>query len=251
MRKNVKAGPRAAAPHAAVTVSRRGKLLDGGADPAIRTGISRRSVRQFIHHLTGSSAPETAAIKAALKTSLFRRIEKHIQRSLGRMSVDEMMKAVEAATPADTLARVLSATPDVGIADSAWTRALLRGAAAKQRMLERAGGSLASSQVAKLLGVSVQAVKQRIERRAILAVPLAGGAWGFPAVQFGTDGRVRAGVAEVVRAAQGISPWVLLSIVCDPAGDASRPILLEALDDPAIREGVLARIATYGQHLAA
>jgi hypothetical protein len=133
---------------------------------------------------------------------------------------------------------------------SAWTRALARGAARKQEMIQRAGGVLSSGQVAPLLGITVSAVNQRRSRhRSILAVPLSGGEWGFPARQFG-DGDVRKGVAEVVRAAGEMNPWVLLAILLDPVADAEGPTLLDRLDDEAVRADALNRVRTHGEHVA-
>lgn len=168
------------------------------------------------------------------------------------MTASDLMRAVEAPTPAATVAQIISAAPDVGIEEeSAWTRALARGAARKQEMIQRAGGVLSSSQVAELLGISVSAVNQRKNRhRSILAVPLSGGEWGFPARQF-TDGTVRDGVAEVVREAAKLNPWVLLSILLDDAGAEGGPTLLDRLEDDTVRADVLHRVQTYGEHLAA
>lgn len=186
-----------------------------------------------------------------LEEALLRRVEGSLRASLRRMTPSELMRAVEAPSPAATVAQIISAAPDVGIPDeSAWTRALARGAARKQEMIQRAGGVLSSSEVAELLGISVSAVNQRKNRhRSILAMPLSGGEWGFPARQF-VDGGVRPGVAEVVKAAGEMNPWVLLSILLDDAGPEGAT-LLDRLDDEAVRRDVLNRIHTYGEHVAA
>jgi hypothetical protein len=197
-------------------------------------------------------APRALQARQELEEALLRRVEGSLRASLRRMTPSELMRAVEASSPAATVAQIISATPDVGIPDaSAWTRALARGAARKQEMIQRAGGVLSSGEVAELLGITVSAVNQRKNRhRSILAVPLSGGEWGFPARQF-VDGAVRTGVAEVVRAAGEINPWVLLSILLDDAGNAGGPTLLDRLDDPAVRADVLHRVGTYGEHVAA
>lgn len=203
-----------------------------------------------------SLAPETPAPRGLqarqdLEEALLRRVEGSLRASLRRMTPSELMRAVEAPSPAATVAQIISAAPDVGIPDaSAWTRALARGAARKQEMIQRAGGVLSSGEVAELLGITVSAVNQRKSRhRSILAVPLSGGEWGFPARQF-VDGVVRTGVAEVVRAAGEMNPWVLLSILLDDAREAGGPTLLDRLDDPAVRADVLQRVGTYGEHTA-
>ena len=201
-------------------------------------------------------APEASASRGLqprqeLEEALLRRVEGSLRASLRRMTSSELMRAVEAPSPAATVARIISATPDVGMPDeSAWTRALARGAARKQEMIQRAGGVLTSSEVAELLGITVSAVNQRKNRhRSILAVPLSGGEWGFPARQF-VDGAIRDGVAEAVREAADLNPWVLLSILLDDVSEEGGPTLLDRLDDPAVRADVLHRVETYGEQLA-
>jgi hypothetical protein len=200
----------------------------------------------------GARAAGKDATRALLEESLLRRVEGTMRASLKRMTSSDLMRAVEAPTPAATVVEIMNAAPEVGLEDgSAWTRALARGAARKQEMIRAAGGVLSSGEVARLLGVSVSAVNQRKNRhRSILAVPLSGGEWGFPARQF-EDGDVRRGVAEVVRAAGEMNPWVLLSVLLDPVAGEGGSVLLERLDDPAVREDVLNRVRTYGEHVAA
>lgn len=187
-----------------------------------------------------------------LEEALLRRVEGSLRASLRRMTSSELMRAVEAPSPAATVVQIISATPEVGLPDdAAWTRALARGAARKQEMIQRAGGVLSSGEVAELLGITVSAVNQRKNRhRSILAVPLSGGEWGFPARQF-LDGAIRPGVTEVVRAAGEMNPWVLLSILLDDAERDGGPTLLDRLDNDAVRADVLQRVRSYGEHVAA
>ncbi len=56
-----------------------------------------------------------------------------------------------------------------------------------------------------------------------------------------TAREVRAGVAEVVRAAGEMNRWVLLSLLLDPIGESGEAFL-DALDREDVREEVLARI---------
>jgi len=163
------------------------------------------------------------------------------------MTVEQIQRAIAAPTPAATIVEVLNAAPEVGLArETATTRALARGAAAKQEMIQAAGGCLSSGDVAKLLGKTVSAVNQRRVRNQILAVPLSGGEWGFPASQFST-GDLRNGIAEVVSIARTMNPWVLLSILLDRVpGSESR--IINSLDAPGVMEDVVARVRSYGQH---
>ncbi|HEX8675269.1 MAG TPA: hypothetical protein VF710_25465 [Longimicrobium sp.] len=186
---------------------------------------------------------------AGVRASLGKRIERFVVHALERMSEEDLMKAVAAQSPSETFAEIMLAAPEPREHD--WSELLLRGAAAKSEIMEAAGGLLSSSEAAALLKISAPGVKQRVQRRALLAVPLPGGQWGFPARQFDRDGRVRPGVAAVAAAGAEIDPWVLLSILVDDAEDGGGGILLERLDDPGVRQDALSRLATHGEHVAA
>lgn len=186
-----------------------------------------------------------------VRSSLVNRVERWLRSSLDRMSDDEVLRVVEAQSPAETIAEILVATPETRAgAESDWAELLLRGAEAKSRIAELAGGLLSSTEAAAVLRISVPGVKQRVERHKLLAVPLPGGQWGFPALQFALGGHVRAGVPEVAKAGAHVDPWVVLSILADDALDGSGGVLLERLDDPAALRDVLGRLSTYGEHVA-
>jgi hypothetical protein len=125
------------------------------------------------------------------------------------------------------------------------TRALARGTLAKLEMAETAGGCLSAGEVARLLGITEADVHIRRRLNTILAVPVAGLEWGFPARQF-HDGDVRHELVEVLRAASGLQPWWLLSVLLDPVVGSPDEVLLDALDRPDVLIDVLTRIATYG-----
>jgi hypothetical protein len=192
-----------------------------------------------------------ASARSKLARALYRRSAGQFRASLKAMSLDDMMAAVEARTPAETIVRVLSAAPHAGLAtESAWTRALARGAERKQEILARAGGCLSVAEVAQRLAITPQAVKQRIGRRVLLAVRLAGNQWGIPARQLAADGSVRAGIAQVLKAAAGVDPWIVLSILTEPADGSGGGLLIDRLSDAAVRAGVVARLRTYGEQAA-
>lgn|GEM_PF-1274829 len=193
----------------------------------------------------GYAAPRS--LREGVERSLVDRVTHLFRTSLKRMTVEQIQRAIAAPTPAATIVEVLNAAPEVGLArETATTRALARGAAAKQEMIQAAGGCLSSGDVAKLLGKTVSAVNQRRVRNQILAVPLSGGEWGFPASQFST-GDLRNGIAEVVSIARTMNPWVLLSILLDRVpGSESR--IINSLDAPGVMEDVVARVRSYGQH---
>lgn len=190
--------------------------------------------------------------EAALREALFQRVERYLRDSIAQLDQGALLAAVEAATPGDTVARVMAAAPTASLDQDAWSEALLRGAAVKQEAIKLAGGLLSSGEAAGLLGVSVAAVKQRQRRGNLLAVPTANGEWGYPARQFAADGKVRGGLPAVIAAfPAGTSPWIVLSFLVNPVPGAETGLAFDALDD---RDSVatLVRVArTYGEQGAA
>jgi hypothetical protein len=203
---------------------------------------------------TGAASPSGSSAEAGigLRASVAARVQRWLAGSLNQMSDEEVLKLVEAQSPAETLAELLAAAADTPLSrDSDWTELLLRGAEAKSRIADLAGGLMSPLKVAQVLKISVPGVKQRLERRKLLAVQLPGGQRGFPALQFTRDGRVRDGVAEVAAAGARMDPWALLAILVDEAEDSTGGTLLERLADDAVRADVIGRIASYGEHVAA
>jgi hypothetical protein len=184
----------------------------------------------------------------ALREALFRRVASYFRNSVSNLQGQALFDAVEAATPAETVARVLSAAPETDVDRDEWAEALLRGTAAKQSALRTAGGVLTSGEVAELLGITVPAVKQRQRRGALLAIPLANGEWGYPARQFAPDGRVRAGLKDVLAAfADDEDPWVILSFLASPDPVSGEGIAFNSLDDPAKTHALVNLARTFGE----
>jgi hypothetical protein len=211
----------------------------------------KSGVRAKVPPRSLATVPSVAAVAPGVRSSLINRVERWLRGSLERMSDEEVLRAVEAQSPAETIAEILAATPEPRIgAEADWAELLLRGAGAKRRLVEMVGGLLTSSQVASILKITVPGVKLRMERRKLLAVPLPGGQWGFPALQFAESGHVRAGVPEVAKAGAEIDPWVVLSILVDDVPDGSG-MLLERLEIRAVLRDALHRLTSYGEHVAA
>ncbi|HEX8693362.1 MAG TPA: hypothetical protein VF746_13130 [Longimicrobium sp.] len=169
----------------------------------------------------------------ALREALLRRVEAYLRLTLWNLDYADLVDAVAATSPAETVARAISAKPDIGIERDDWTDSLLRGTAARQSALQAAGGALSSGEVAELLGISVAAVKQRQRRGGLLAIPLANGEWGYPARQFAPDGRVREGLRDVLAAfGADEDPWVVLSFLANPDPVTGEGTAFAALDDP-------------------
>lgn len=155
---------------------------------------------------------EEATLKH-VRRALYRRALRQIRASLNGATPEQLMAAIEAQTPAGTIASLLSAVPaEAGASPDDWAEELLRGAAIKQELLADAGGAYSTGEVARLLGVSPQAVQQRRMRGRLLSVPLANGEWGYPACQFTAAGAPSA-LPRILGAFATRDPWVQLSIL--------------------------------------
>lgn len=214
--------------------------------PVVKVRRRKTPVRGARTNAPGDEAAPRS-FREGIERAMADKVMNFIRKSLRQMTAEQLQKAIAAPTTMGTVVEVLNAAPEVGLArETPTTRALARGAAAKQEMIQAADGCLSSGEVAKLLGKTVSAVNQRRARGQILAVPLSGGEWGFPARQF-ASGDVRGGIAEIVSAAGTMNPWVLLSILLDrvPGSDA---VIIDSLDHPEVVQDVLARVRSYGQH---
>lgn len=239
-----------ASPESKATTAKSVSGVQAGFSP-VRLGKTRRR-KVFVRgaglrgaQAFGYEAPRT--FREGVERSLVDKATNLFRTSLKQMTIEQIQRAIAAPTPAATVVEVLNAAPEIGLArETATTRALARGAAAKQEMIQAAGGCLSSGDVAKLLDKTVSAVNQRRARNQILAVPLSGGEWGFPASQF-ASGDLRRGVADVVSNAGSMNPWVLLSILLDRVpGSGSR--IIDSLDFPEVMEDIQTRIRSYGHH---
>lgn len=113
-------------------------------------------------------------------------------------------------------------------------RALLAGIRAAERDLRASGGAFTLDEVREVLrGVSRQRVEQRVREGSLLAVPGPSNHRRYPAAQFGADGEVVAGLAEVTSALPTKNPWAILNFLVNPdvALDGRRPIDLLSHND--------------------
>lgn len=151
-----------------------------------------------------------------VRRALYRRMLSELRSALSGASDDDVLRAVEARTASESIAEILSAAPAEAGHATDWAEELLRGAIRKQELLEAAGGTYTTGEVAKLLGRSVPTIQQRLRRRTLLAVPLNHGEWGFPVVQFTEEG-VPDGLPRVLQAFGEVDAWVQLSILLSDA----------------------------------
>lgn len=175
-----------------------------------------------------------------------------------------MLERVSSSASPEALESALSAPTDIGgvatlLSDLAplaievptldpFVEAIARGAAIKQELLASAGGGLTSSQVARALGITRQAVDKRRIRGGLLAIPNGSGEYVYPACQFTSDGLIP-GIEEVLRAFQVRSPWTQLSALLAPTPILSGKTIIEALKAGAIEKAV-SIAASFGEQAA-
>lgn len=199
--------------------------------------------------LTRGHSSENA--REALAQAFLRRSVKMLERVSSSASSETLKSALSAPTDVGGVATLLSDLAplhvDVSSVDP-FVEAMALGAATKQELLTSAGGGLTSSQVARALGITRQAVDKRRIRHALLAVPNGSGEYLYPACQFTSTGVIPA-LEEVIRAFQIRSPWTQLSALLAPAPALGGKTILEALKSGAI-ETAIAIAASFGEQAA-
>jgi hypothetical protein len=128
--------------------------------------------------------------------------------SLGRLqtSTNEVNFLVEAARLAIAALGMSADATEKRLMD-----ARLRGVARMIELRKAAEPVLETGQVCKLLGVSRETIRKKVDRKQLLALPK-GGDRVFPAFQF-RDGDVVAGLDKVLEALEMDSPFVALSFL--------------------------------------
>ncbi len=120
-----------------------------------------------------------------------------------------------------------------------------RGFEMKERLLEKAGGSLTVLQVAELLGMSRQAVNKAIKAARLIAYEDKAGHYRLPACQF-EDDRILRGLPDVLRALPVEGFWSRLSFLLaeDPMLGGVEPVVaLKA----GLKENVLLAARHFGE----
>jgi len=169
--------------------------------------------------------------RSILAQTFLKRSMRMLERVSSVASADALQAALSSPTDVGGVATLLSDLAPLGVDLSAvdpFVEAIARGAAVKRELLMDAGGGLTPSQVAKVLGLTRQAVDKRRIRRTLLAVPTGSGEYVYPACQFVPEG-VLPGVQEVMHAFQVRNPWTQLSALLAPAPALRGKTILEAL----------------------
>jgi hypothetical protein len=199
-----------------------------------------------------AALPKSSEVRSIGRRSLARTFLKRSVKMLERVSSAASPEALKAAlsAPSDIggVASLLSDMAPLGLDLSSvdpLAEAMARGTAVKRQLLKRAGGGLASSQVASALGITRQAVDKRRCRRALLAVPNGSGEYLYPACQFTPEG-VIPGLEKVLHAFQIENPWTKLSALLAPAPALGQKSVLDVLRAGHATKAIAA-IASFGE----
>lgn len=161
--------------------------------------------------------------KAAEESGLRRAYAKRLHEIVDRLSrVADASTMEEVLGMADPYSGMSVAMQRAATLDGAALRdplapARIRGIAARERLIDQAGGLLRLNEAAERLGVTPQAVTGRRQRGTILAVPMPNGEWVYPACQFAEYDLVP-GIDSFLRAfAEDVDPWTRLSVLLAPS----------------------------------
>ncbi len=148
-----------------------------------------------------------------------------LQRSMGAMlriaaneNENKLTQAMAAPTDVGTIARALADSEVVGAAVTELdplASLIARGVEDKQKLIQGAGGLLSVGEVAKVRGLTPQAIHKQRRARKLLSVPY-GGEEKFPAVQFTDEGQPVPGLSTVLHALQLEGSWGTLDFLLSP-----------------------------------
>lgn len=180
----------------------------------------------------------------ALREAVLRRATGAFARVVRDTSPEVLVDALSTATDLGTVARILveGATSEAAQRMEPFAAAVARGAEVQAQLVDAAGGLLGSADVARLLGITRQAVDKRRAAGRLLAMRTRGD-WGYPAAQF-RNGAVPEGLAEVISGMAEDGAWVTLDFLLSPHGplDGATPLeRVHAGDMSAVRRLVAQR----------
>jgi|ERR1041385_4126798 excisionase family DNA binding protein len=125
-------------------------------------------------------------------------------------------------------------------------QARLRGLARIAELRKIAEPCLETGEVCKLLGVSRETIRKKVDRKQLLALPKGSEDRVFPAFQF-KEGEVLPGIKEVLEILSTDSPFVALSFLLSRSPLFRNKTALEALKAGMVKE-VIAEAGSYLEH---
>jgi hypothetical protein len=159
-------------------------------------------------------APVTGPMRKAFATRLHE-VVNHLAETADEATIEEVLAMADAFSGLGVAMQRVATLNAAAVRDPL-AAARVRGIAARDRLIERAGGLLRLGEAAERLGVTPQAVTGRRTRETILAVPMPNGEWVYPACQFTGDGLVP-GLDGYLRAFHDADPWTRLAVLLAPS----------------------------------
>ena len=165
-----------------------------------------------------------------IRQLFLRRSEALLERIAHDASDQALAAALEAPSDFGGLVRLLSElAPAMGLERvDPFAAAIARGAVAKQELIEEAGGGWGSSQAARHLGLTRQAVDKRRKAGKLLALQSGHGDYVYPVCQF-TEHGVLAGIEQFLTAFPPSGGWTRLDVLLAPAEEIGNESPLDAL----------------------
>lgn len=181
-----------------------------------------------------------------LREAFRRRAIGAVERMAREAAPEALVAALAAATDTGTLAR---ATADQAASEALrrldpLAGAIARGAEAKARLAEQAGGLLSAEAVGRMLGITRAAVDKRRATGKLLAVRVRSD-WHYPACQF-RDGEALPGIPGILAGLDEATGWSVLAFLLaedDALGGRTPLALLRDNGIEAIRRLLAAREA--------
>ncbi len=190
-----------------------------------------------------SETPRAEPMRQAFTRRLHEVVD-HLGQTADAATIEEVLGMADAFSGLGVAMQRVATSEAAAVRDPL-APARVRGLAARERLIDRAGGLLRLREAAKRLDVTTQAVSGRRSRDTILAVPMPNGEWVYPVCQFSEHGLVP-GIESFVRSFDETDPWTRLAVLLAPSGRYGGKSALDLL-----KEGrrVEARTiaATYGE----
>jgi len=203
-----------------------------------------KSNPESTHRYFSSALRELAGTK---HPAFYSRILRAFKKLEGDLSSDLIDEATAAPTDYLVVLEALSSAVESSqlIADDPFIAAKFRGLKRKKQMLETAGGTLTSEQVAEVLGISRQAVDKRRLSNQLLALTQGKRGYSYPSFQF-DDGRTIPGLEEVLGELKSLDPWMQMVFFTNPHERLGVKTPIERLQKGSI-EDVKSIAVEYGE----
>jgi hypothetical protein len=184
-----------------------------------------------------------------LRRIFFERATSYFSELAGRVPEALLAHALSAPTAEGTVAEAMSGVlledEDLSEDDRTIAAAIARGVVEKKNLLEEAGGAYTSEQLAKVLGISPQAVHGGRQTNLYFGVPVARGI-RYPKFQV-TELGILPGLRQCLNAFTLPDPWMKLAVLLAPSERLNGLSPLQVLRDGDIAAAVKVAQA-YGSH---